>query len=109
MFDYLLSYDLATSASIQNQLTSFVKEHKLIYQWSQPYQGLYLIKSSSDVSTLAKSFDEFFARQVLHVVCPISPAWTAGILPLNIWQWLRTVQETTTNALGFLSGHIPSS
>jgi hypothetical protein len=102
MTDYLLSYDVAAAAEMFPQLSSFVKGHKLIDQWSQPYNGLYLLKSPSDLLTLTHTFDEFFARRVFHVLVPITTPWIGGILPANIWEWLRAPPATTANLLEFL-------
>jgi hypothetical protein len=105
MGDYLLSYDVAAAAEMYPQLFSFVKEHKLIEQWSQPYNGLYLLKSQSDITTLSLSFDQFFARRVFHVISSISPLWVGGILPADIWNWLKASPAATADLLEFLKQH----
>lgn len=107
MTDFLLSYDAAAAIDMHPQLSSFVKEHKLIDQWSQPYNGLYLLKSQSGLVSLAHSFDGFFARRVFHVICPISAPWVGGILPENIWEWLRANPPATSNALELLKANTP--
>lgn len=107
MTKYILSYDFATAASLQDQLAAFVKANRYVTQWVQPYHGCYLLKSNVDLVTLATSFNEFFAGRV-HIITPISPTATTGILPQYMWDWLNR-PETNLNALLQNFGVPPSS
>ena len=90
MADYLLAYDISSLGDLAPQLQSFVKEHKSITQWSHPFNGLYLLKSPASLPTLIQSFDEFFARRVLHFMSPVDAGQSGGILPVYVWEWLRS-------------------
>lgn len=100
--NYLLSYEAAAAEFMQPQLQSFIKQHKLIAQWSQPYAGLYLLKSDADLPTLVQSFDEFFARRILHIICPISIESVGGILPGYLWHWLTIPVSPGSGIQGLL-------
>lgn len=103
MTSYLLSYDLTTLGDLLPQLQSFIKQHKLISQWSNPYPGLYILKSESDLASIVSTFDEFFARKVLHFICPITVEQAGGILYTNVWEWMSA---PPTNSLGNLLEYI---
>lgn len=101
MSAYLLTYDVGAAAALQPQLLAFVKDNRHIQQWSHPYPGLYLIKSSATVWTLAESFRGFFTDFKNHVIVPLDPNTTQGILPTNFWDWLR--QPETSGLSNLLS------
>lgn len=103
MSSYLLSYDLNTLGDLFPQLQSFIKEHKLISQWSNPYPGLFFLKSDAEFPSIVATFAEFFAGKVFHVVCPIESAKVGGILYSHIWDWLNA---PPTNTLGGLLGFV---
>jgi len=102
MNNYLLAYDLVTLGELFPQLHSFIKQHKLIAQWSQPYHGIFLIKSDADFLTIVQTFDEFLARRVLHFICPISPGTVGGILAGDIWEWLKAPPHSGLGLLAYL-------
>lgn len=94
MAEYALSYDAYAASPHSEQLLAFVKENRHIDQWSQPYQGLYLLKSKSELLAINESFRAFFGNKIPHFITPISAASSVGILPEQIWIWLRTDHET---------------
>jgi hypothetical protein len=99
MLNYLLVYDSIKLGTVQTQLHSLIKQHKLIVQWSQPFVGAYIIKTNSDIYSLSVSFEEFFTRDINHIICPISIGAAGGILPSNIWDWLGGVVNPASLSL----------
>lgn len=99
MAEYIVSYDVYRSSGISEQLLAFVKENRNVDQWSQPYHGLFLIKSNADLMTITESFRSFFGSNVGHFITPTSVHTSGGILPEEIWNWLRTDHNTLSALL----------
>lgn len=110
MSSYLLTYDVSTAAPIEAQLLAFVKANRLVTQWSYPYAGLFLLKSTADIWTLAASFRDFFADEHNHVIVPVSGSTSQGILPNSVWTWLNTPETQPLAGLlsQYSSGEISS-
>ncbi len=89
MNSYALCYDAFAAFSMSEQLAAFVKENRHITQWSQPFHGLYLLKSDAALVTLSGSFQTFFGQKVPHFLTVTGPALSGGILPQEIWAWLN--------------------
>ena len=104
MASYLLSYDFTTTAPLRDQLLAFVKANRLVTQWSHPYMGLYLLKSTTDVWTLAASFQEFFTKQHSHIIVPLDGDNSQGVLPTSVWNWINAPEASPlANYLGQLA------
>lgn len=89
MNNYALAYDVIAALGMSNQLAAFVKDNRNILQWSQPFSGLYLLKSEASLATLIESFQGFFGYNVGHFITPIQPMTSGGILRQEIWTWLN--------------------
>ena len=99
MASYLLSYDVTTAYPLHEQLLAFVKSNRLVTQWSQPYAGLYLLKSTTNVWTLAASFQEFFTNRHSHIIVPLSCDTSQGVLPLSVWNWINAPETSLVSGL----------
>jgi len=98
MASYLLSYDYLSTFSIQEQLLAFVKANRHIIQWSQPYLGLFLLKSDTDLQTLAVGFREFFSGKS-HIIVLIEGGSAQGIMPTYVWDWMNQPQPSALSGL----------
>jgi hypothetical protein len=90
MASYILTYDVGPVVNIK--------------QWVHPYAGLFLLRSDADVWTLAKSFQEFFTEYHSHMLLPVTPGVTQGIMPKYVWDWLNLPDQAPLGLAGFLQG-----
>lgn len=96
MANFILSYDLMTGLKIQTQLSAFVKSNRNIDQWSQPFTGVFLIKSPQSLAVLADDFRNFFG-ETLFIIAPAAKA--DGWLPGQFWTWFNMADATPPEGL----------
>lgn len=89
---FTLSYDPISPSPSGPQLQAFIKEHRLIEEWYQPFLGTYIFKSSQSAATLKASFDPMFASTA-YLISIAQPAQMTGALPPSIWAWISRGQD----------------
>lgn len=74
---------------VQQQLLAFIDESKKIQSWNKPFDGLFLIASSSSSEEIAQSIFKFLQGVSPFIISKLELGQNFGTLPEQSWQWFK--------------------
>jgi hypothetical protein len=89
MNTFVLSYNPLSVKLSATQLLGWIKESQNIKQWYSPFLGTYVLRSDQPLTTLVQGFTAAFDGDSF-LISQISPSFTGGSLPPEIWNWINT-------------------
>ncbi|MBB3032977.1 hypothetical protein [Alteriqipengyuania lutimaris] len=89
---YLLSFNPFATNFSYNQLLSYIKDNRKVYQFYSPYAGTYILKSTDDTASLQDSFKGFFEGSHF-IITKLHVFETGGFLNQEAWNWMAAGQN----------------
>ena len=91
---YLLTFNPFAPNFTYNQLLSYIKDNRKVYQFYSPYAGTYVIKSFDTTKSLQDSFEGFFEGSHF-IIAKLDVFETGGFLIQEAWNWMAAGQNPT--------------
>ena len=86
---FSLSIDFSRLVPMKQQFLAFIDANKLIETWTSPFEGIYLLISTSTSEELSKSVNSFVGNMSPFIISKLERMSNYGTLPEQSWQWLH--------------------